>query len=94
MARPDKGLRGRIDLRISNADDEDDIRSAARAANEPVTKFILAAALERAHEILSARIEVPSDYFDELVMSLEDAPEPRGRLGDYAARPRQFRWRT
>ena len=86
-------LRGRFDIRVSDPIVEERLRAAAELTHEPVSRFILDAAQERADEVLAGQTEVPAAYFSELVRALEAPPESIPRIAAQAARPRRFTWR-
>ena len=70
------------------------IEQAATLAGEPVSAFVILAALDRAETVVSeqASTVVPADYFDRLLSTL-DEPDPAPRLAR-AARTAQQRQRT
>ena len=67
---------GRINLRVSGRQ-ERILRAAAELTGETLTGFMLAAATERAEEVVARaqRIEVSSEIFARFVAAL-DAPTP------------------
>jgi uncharacterized protein (DUF1778 family) len=68
------------------------IEQAAALAGEPVSAFVILAALDRAETVVTERAStvVPADYFDRLLSTL-DEPDPAPRLARAArtARKRQ-----
>ncbi len=66
------------------------IEHAAALAGEPVSAFVVLAALDRAEIVVTERAStlVPADYFDRLVSSLDMADEAP-RLAKAARRARQ-----
>jgi uncharacterized protein (DUF1778 family) len=66
------------------------IEQAAALAGEPVSAFVVLAALDRAEIVVTERAStvVPADYFDRLVSSL-DEPDKAPRLTRAARRARQ-----
>lgn len=83
------GTVGRLNFRVSESV-ERRLRSAAAAAHESLTDFILGAAQQRADEVLAARTVVPDGYFDRLLAALDDPPKPSPALAEVARRPRRF----
>jgi len=80
---------GRLNFRIP-PDAEQRLRSAAEAANQTLTDFVLGAAEARADEVLGTRTVVDSDYFDRLLAALDEPPTPIPELAKAARRDRRF----
>ena len=76
---------GRINLRVS-ARQERVLRAAADLTGETLTGFMLAAATERAEEVVARaqRIDVRSDAFRRFVAALDAPPEDMATLRRYA----------
>jgi uncharacterized protein (DUF1778 family) len=72
----------RVEARLSR-DERDRIGRAAA--------FIVLAAVQRADEVIAEQSStvVPSDYFDQLLAALDEAPEPSPRLAVAAKRSRR-----
>jgi uncharacterized protein (DUF1778 family) len=85
MSMGDEKSRGRINLRV-DPDQETRLRAAADANGETLTGFLLAAATERAEEVLARadRIALESAEFDRFVAALEGDEEPIPTLSRYA----------
>lgn len=79
----------RLEARLTPAERKR-IEQAAALAGEPVSAFVVLAALDRAEIIVSERAStvVPADYFDRLVSSL-DEPDEAPRLTRAARRAQQ-----
>jgi uncharacterized protein (DUF1778 family) len=63
------------------------LKDAARSLGVPLTEFVLAAAQDRADQVLDAKTVVPSDYFAGLVDAVSTPPvanEPLGRAAESA----------
>jgi uncharacterized protein (DUF1778 family) len=82
----------RLEARLTRAERKR-IEQAATLAGEPVSAFVILAALDRADTVVSERAStvVPADYFDRLLSTL-DEPDPAPRLAR-AARTAQQRER-
>jgi len=76
---------GRINLRVSGRQ-ERILRAAAELTGETLTGFMLAAATERAEEVVARarRIEVSSEAFGRFVAALDGPPEDMPTLRRYA----------
>ncbi len=72
-------------MRVSERQ-ERELRAAADLTGETLTGFVLAAATERAHEVLerAERINVSSDAFERFVAALDGPPEEMPTLHRYA----------
>jgi uncharacterized protein (DUF1778 family) len=83
------GKTARIELR-AEPEDEDRIRAAARLVNKSLSAFVMTAAVERANEVIASwtTTTVPSEFFDELLEALDDAPQASKALVE-AAQARQ-----
>ena len=79
----------RLNFRV-RPDTEQRLRAAAAACEESLTDFVIAAAEERADEVLATHTLVPADYFDRLLAALDEPAEPNEALRKAARRPRQF----
>lgn len=88
MGWAEQTARGRINLRV-DPDQEARLRAAAEANGESLTGFLLAAATERADEVLerSRRIAVRAAAFDRFVAALDHEAEPMATLTRYAREP-------
>jgi len=89
MARmPERGGRGRINVRVAPGQ-EARIRAAAEANGESLTGFLLAAATERAEEVLerAGRVTVKTAAFERFVAALDAPVEPMPTLRRYAEPP-------
>lgn len=88
MGSVESGIRGRINLRV-DADQEARLRAAAEAAGETLTGFMLAAAGERADDVLErvGRIALSSAAFERFVAALDADVEPMPTLTRYAHKP-------
>lgn len=77
--------RGRINLRVSERQ-ERVLRAAADLTGETLTGFMLAAATERAEEVVARaqRIEVSAEGFQRFVAALEAPAEDMRTLRRYA----------
>jgi len=77
--------RGRLNLRVDPRL-QARLRAAAEANGETVTSFVLAAAAERAEEVLqrSERIAVRAEAFARFAAALDAADEPMPTLRRYA----------
>lgn len=80
--------RGRINIRIG-LEQEARIRAAAEASGESLTGFLVAAAAERADEVLerSGRVALQAAAFERFVAALDVPVEPMPTLRRYAERP-------
>jgi uncharacterized protein (DUF1778 family) len=65
------------------------LRAAAEANGETLTGFVLAAAVERAEQVLlrSQRIHLDAAVFEQFVAALDGPVEPMPNLKRYAERP-------
>lgn len=79
----------RLNFRV-RPDTEQRLRAAAAACEESLTDFVIAAAEERADEVLATHTLVVADYFDRLLAALDEPAEPNEALRKAARRPRQF----
>jgi uncharacterized protein (DUF1778 family) len=77
--------RGRINLRV-DPHQEARLRAAAEANGETLTGFMIAAARERADNVLerTGRIAISSAAFDRFVTALDGKVEPMPTLSRYA----------
>lgn len=80
--------RGRINLRV-DPDQEARLRAAAEVNGESLTGFMLAAATERADQVLerAGHIAVSAATFDRFVAALEGPVESMPTLSRYAKQP-------
>ncbi|MBS1870388.1 MAG: DUF1778 domain-containing protein [Actinobacteria bacterium] len=78
----------RLEARLTH-EERKQIEQAAALAGEPVSAFVVLAALDRAEVVVRERAStvVPGDYFDRLVASLDTAEEAP-RLARAARRAR------
>jgi uncharacterized protein (DUF1778 family) len=85
MARASEGRTGRINVRVSERQ-ERVLRAAADLTGETLTGFLLAAATERAEEVVARaqRIEVSADTFRRFLAALEAPAEDMPTLRRYA----------
>lgn len=79
----------RLNFRV-RPDTEQRLRAAAAACEESLTDFVIAAAEERADEVLATHTLVPSDYFDRLLAALDEPIEANEALRKAARSRRQF----
>ena len=79
----------RLNFRV-RPDTEQRLRAAAAACEESLTDFVIAAAEERANEVLATHTMVPADYFDKLIAALDEPVQTNEALRKAARRPRQF----
>lgn len=88
MSSAEHRRRGRIHLRV-DPDQEVRLRAAAEANGETLTGFLLAAAAERAEEVLAraGQIAVNGAAFDRFVAALDGDAEPMPTLSRYAEEP-------
>ena len=79
----------RVEARVS-PEQRDRIGRAAAFTGESMSAFIVSAAVERADEVIAEQFStvVPSDYFDQLLVALDEAAEPSPRLAIAAKRAR------
>jgi uncharacterized protein (DUF1778 family) len=77
--------RGRINMRVSERQ-ERVLRAAAELSGETLTGFVLAAATERAQEVIerAGRIDVSVEVFRRPVAALDAPPEEMPNLRRYA----------
>lgn len=80
---------GRLNFRVP-VELENRLRSAAETTSQTLTEFVLGAAQERADEVLANRTTVPADYFDRLIMALDEPVTAMPTLRKAAKRRRQF----
>jgi uncharacterized protein (DUF1778 family) len=85
MSSLDRKSRGRINLRV-DPDQEARLRAAAEVNGETLTGFMLAAATERADQVLerAGRIAISAAAFERFVSALEGQVEPMPTLSRYA----------
>ena len=85
MSTIDQDRRDRLNLRIA-PDQHARLRAAADANGETLTGFVLAAAAERADDVLqrARRIAVTSAAFARFVAALDAPAEPMPTLSRYA----------
>lgn len=78
--------RSRINLRI-DSDQQARLRAAAQANGETLTRFVLAAAAERADAVLQrvSRTAIDPQAFERFVQALDGPPEPMPTLSRYAS---------
>ena len=88
MSSLEQKNRGRINLRV-DPDQEARLRAAAEANGESLTGFMLAAAAERADQVLerAGRIAISAVAFERFVAALDDRVEPMPTLSRYAQAP-------
>jgi uncharacterized protein (DUF1778 family) len=81
----------RMEARVS-PEERERIEQAASTAGLSISAFMVSAAVERADEIISeaTTTTVPANYFDELLVAL-DEPQPAPRLAKAAQRARRQR---
>ncbi|HMG43630.1 MAG TPA: DUF1778 domain-containing protein [Acidimicrobiales bacterium] len=79
----------RLETRVS-PEERTRIEHAAAVAGMSVSAFVLAAAMERAEEVIteSMTITVPADFFDALLADIDDQ-EPVPQLAKVARRARR-----
>jgi uncharacterized protein (DUF1778 family) len=84
----------RIELR-ADPEREQRIRYAAELEHQSVSAFVLAAAAERAEQVIgsSAATVVPSDFFDQLWEALDTPGQPNPALERRAQAERQVEQR-
>ncbi len=87
MSQVESEPRGRINMRISGRQ-ERVLRAAAELSGETLTGFVLAAATERAQEVLerAERIDVNLQAFGRFVAALDAPPEEMPTLRRYASK--------
>lgn len=87
MSQIDSERRGRINMRVSGRQ-ERVLRAAADLTGETLTGFVLAAATERAQEVIerAERIEVSAGVFERFVAALDEPAEEMPTLRRYARR--------
>ena len=90
MARTDRPATERLHFRV-RAEVEQRLRYAAEVENETLTDFVLAAAEERADNVLARASVVPSDYFDSLFNALSEPPQPNEAMRRVARSQRAFK---
>lgn len=85
MARASEERTGRINLRVSERQ-ERVLRAAADLTGETLTGFLLAAATERAEEVMARaqRIEVNSEAFERFLAAIDGPVEDMNTLRRYA----------
>ena len=85
MSSLDQKSRGRINLRV-DPNQEARLRAAAEANGETLTGFMLAAATERADQVLerAGRIAISAGAFERFVSALEGRVEPMPTMSRYA----------
>jgi uncharacterized protein (DUF1778 family) len=85
VAQTEPERRGRINMRVSERQ-ERELRAAAELSGETLTGFVLAAATERAQEVLerAERIDVSADAFERFVAALEGPADETPTLRRYA----------
>jgi uncharacterized protein (DUF1778 family) len=81
----------RVEARIE-AEVVERIRRAATITRTSMSSFLVAAASEKADEVLAHedRTAVPAGYFDELLAALDRPPEVLPTLADAGARGRKL----
>lgn len=79
----------RVEARLT-PDERERIHRAADFEGQSVSSFMVAAAVEKADEVISEHTvtRVPADYFDQLLQALDD-PGPAPQLRRAARRARQ-----
>lgn len=85
MSEAESERRGRINMRVSGRQ-ERVLRAAADLTGETLTGFVLAAATERAEEVIerAERIEVSAEAFERFVTALDGPAEEMPTLRRYA----------
>lgn len=85
MSSLDQKSRGRINLRVEPGQ-EARLRAAAEANGESLTGFMLAAATERADQVLerAGRVAIRAAAFERFVAALEGRVEQMPTLSRYA----------
>ena len=85
VSQVESEARGRINMRVSERQ-ERVLRAAAALSGETLTGFVLAAATERAHELLerAEHIDVKAEVFAQFVAALDAPPEEMPTLRRYA----------
>jgi len=85
VSQVEPGRRARINLRVSERQ-ERVLRAAAALSGETLTGFVLAAASERAEEVLdrAKRIEVSVEALARSVAALDEPPEDMPTLRRYS----------
>lgn len=80
----------RVEARLS-PEERERIGRAAAFAGESMSTFIVAAAVQRADDVIAeySSTTVPSDYFDQLLAALDEEAEPSPRLAAAAKRARR-----
>lgn len=80
----------RVEARLS-PDQRERIERAATLSEESMSSFMVSAAVERAEAVIAdhSSTAVPSDYFDQLLAALDEAPESSPRLAAAARRSRK-----
>lgn len=88
MGSVEQKRRGRINLRVDPTQ-EARLRAAAEANGESLTGFMLAAATERADQVLerTGRITISAAAFERFVAALDEPVEPMPTLSGYARDP-------
>jgi len=81
----------RLNLRLSQGDDEL-IRRAADAVGQSVTEFLMASALDRAHDVLADQRHFVLDVatWAAFLAILDRPPRPDPRLVELFARPQRI----
>jgi uncharacterized protein (DUF1778 family) len=87
MSQVEADRRGRINMRVSERQ-ERILRAAADVSGETLTGFVLAAATERAEEVLerSSRIDLSAEAFERFVAALDAPPADMPTVRRYARR--------
>jgi uncharacterized protein (DUF1778 family) len=82
----------RIEFRVE-PEKEQRIRKAAELADETLSSFVVAAALDRADELMAkaSATVVPAAFFDALWAALDEPPQPSAGLLRVATRSRRVR---
>lgn len=72
----------RLEFRVSEDEDHLIRRASEVAGADSVSAFIVAAVVERAQQVITdaATTVVPADFFDQIVASLDEVPEPNAAL--------------
>jgi uncharacterized protein (DUF1778 family) len=80
----------RVEARLSG-EQRERIGRAAAFAGESMSSFMVSAAVQRADEVIAEHSStvVPSDYFEQLLAALDEAPEPSPGLAAVAKRVRR-----
>ena len=61
------------------------LKTAAKASNQSLTGFVVAAVEEHAHRILDSRSLVPDGYFEMLIQAFDEPPRSNAAMRKAAA---------